>query len=436
MPGERLRMIARYLHAFLLEARLNSEIAKLALALSIGLLVGLERGWQERDSPEGSRTGGIRTFGISGLLGGIVATLAAASSYPAFLAYGFITFGAIFTLFKLREAWDDDDYSATSVIAALCVFGLGALAMVGDPIVAAAGGTALAATLASRDVLHAFLRRLTWVELRSALMLAVMTAVILPLLPNRDMGSFLKVNPFEVWVFTVLTATISFSGYIAVRLFGKRKGTLISAAAGALVSSTAITLMLARSCREGREERGAAGAACLAAAISILRVTGLVLVLRAEILPSLAPVALTGAMAFACMAAYYTTSAPPGTVDAYAHNPFEIRSLVLFAAIYVCAVSASAVLIAYFGSSAIFLSSALSGAFDVDVAVLTALRGLDVAGVDIVTRAVLVAMGANAVGRVALAASAGSKRFTVHFGIATALAIVGASAAFAAETYF
>jgi uncharacterized membrane protein (DUF4010 family) len=412
----------------------NSEIARLALALSIGLLVGLERGWQERDSPAGSRTGGIRTFGISGMLGGIIASLGAASSYPAFLAYGVATFGAIFTLFKLREAWDDDDYSVTSVIAALCVFGLGALAMVGDPIVAAAGGAGLAAILASRDVLHAFLRHLSWVELRSALMLAVMTAVILPLLPKRDISSLLKINPFEVWVFTVLTATISFSGYIAVRLFGNRKGTLISAAAGALVSSTAITLTLARSCREGREERGAAGAACLAAAVSILRVMGLVLVLRVEILPSLAPVAFVGAMAFSGMAAYYTMSAPPATVDASVHNPFEIGSLVLFAAIYICAVSASSVLIAYLGGSAIFLSSALSGAFDVDVAVLTALRGLDVAGADIVTRAVLVAMGANAAGRVALAASAGSKRFTIHFGLATALAIVAASVAFAAET--
>lgn len=88
---------------------MNSEIARLALALSIGLLVGLERGWQERDPPAGSRTGGIRTFGISGMLGGIIASLGAASSYPAFLAYGVATFGAIFTLFKLREAWDDGD---------------------------------------------------------------------------------------------------------------------------------------------------------------------------------------------------------------------------------------------------------------------------------------------------------------------------------------
>ncbi|RUY82420.1 hypothetical protein EN974_37810, partial [Mesorhizobium sp. M7A.F.Ca.CA.001.12.2.1] len=159
-------------------------IARLGLALAIGLLVGLERGWQERDAPDRSRTAGIRTYGISGLLGGVLAALASALSAVPMLVGGFIAFAAIFAWYKAREAVHDEDFSVTSVIAGLCVFALGSLSVAGDYRAAAAGGAALAAILASREVLHGLLKRLTWIELRSALILAVMTAIVLPLLPN------------------------------------------------------------------------------------------------------------------------------------------------------------------------------------------------------------------------------------------------------------
>ena len=100
-------------------------------------------------------------------------------------------------------------------MAGLGVFGLGALAVVGDFRIAAAAGTALTAILASREVLHAALRRLTWVELRSAVVLAAMTAIVLPILPDRTLDPWGGFNPREVWFFTVLIATISYLGYIA-----------------------------------------------------------------------------------------------------------------------------------------------------------------------------------------------------------------------------
>ena len=102
-------------------------IARLGLALLIGLLVGLERGWQERDAPDRSRTAGIRTYGISGLLGGIVAALADAVDATSVLAAGFLGFAAVFAWYKSREARHDDDFSVTGVVAGLGVVALGAL---------------------------------------------------------------------------------------------------------------------------------------------------------------------------------------------------------------------------------------------------------------------------------------------------------------------
>ena len=69
---------------------MDSHIVQLGIALAIGLLVGLERGWRERDAPDRSRTAGIRTFGIAGLLGGIMAALAEALNAISVLIAGFL----------------------------------------------------------------------------------------------------------------------------------------------------------------------------------------------------------------------------------------------------------------------------------------------------------------------------------------------------------
>lgn len=101
---------------------MDSLIPRLGLALAIGLLVGLERGWRERDEPDGGRTAGIRTYGITGLFGGIVAALSLSLDSPAVLAAGLLAFAAVFAWFKMRESIDDGSFSVTAVVAGLGVY--------------------------------------------------------------------------------------------------------------------------------------------------------------------------------------------------------------------------------------------------------------------------------------------------------------------------
>ena len=208
---------------------MEDQFFRLAVALAIGLLVGLERGWREREGAAGSRTAGLRTFGLFGLLGGVFAILAIEMTAPVIFAAGFLGMAGLFGLFQFHESGHDRNFSVTGVMAGLGVFGLGGLAIAGDYRVAAAGGAALTVVLASRELLHGTLKRLSWIELRSALTLAVMTTIVLPLLPNRTVDPWGGLNPWEIWFFTVLIATISFAGYVAVRVLGPTRGLLVSA---------------------------------------------------------------------------------------------------------------------------------------------------------------------------------------------------------------
>lgn len=412
---------------------LDSLIVRLGLALVIGLLVGLERGWRERDAPAGSRTAGIRTYGLSGMLGGILAAAAQALDSGVVFALGFVGFAAVFGWFKWQELERSETFSVTGVIAALAVFGLGGLAVVGDYRAAAAGGVALAGVLASREALHGLLKRISWVELRSVLLLAGMTAIVLPLLPNRTVDPWGGVNPWEIWFFTVLTAAISYGGYIAVRAFGPKRGVLISGLAGALVSSTAVTIAFARRAMAGEMVRPLAAGACLAAMVSVLRVLTVILVVKSELALQMAPPALAAGLVFGAVGALllwrgsHETAAKPNL-----GNPFDIGPLLMFAASFAAVAALSAALTQAYGSSGVVVVSAISGFADVDVAALSAARlAGNAVPIPAAATAVLLAIALNAMARVIVAFATGPRHYAALLMAATVVAVAAGAAVFA-----
>ncbi|OAP35606.1 hypothetical protein AU381_11880 [Sinorhizobium glycinis] len=403
---------------------MEALILRLGLALAIGLLVGLERGWREREAPAGSRTAGLRTYGISGLLGGILAALSDAQRSDLIFAAGFMSFALSFTWFKLREARHDEDFSVTGVIAGLAVFALGGLAVTGDYRVAAAGAAALAGVLASRELMHNLLKKLSWIELRSALVLAAMTAIGLPLLPNHAIDPWGGFNPREIWLFTVLSATISFIGYVAVRLLGSSRGLLVGGLVGAVVSSTAVTASFGQKARSGEEPTALAGAASIAAVVSLLRVLAVVLLVSPRVLPVVAVPIIAAAAIFAAGGAALMTKSPP-TADepVNSRNPFELVPLLIFAGLFALTATTGAALMTGMGNNSLIAISAVSGLFDVDVAILTALRaGGGAAPLQIVAAAVLVAVLANAGGRVLVAMTSGTLRYGASLATVSLLA--------------
>jgi uncharacterized membrane protein (DUF4010 family) len=407
-------------------------IVRLGLALAIGFIVGLERGWREREMPAGSRTAGIRTYALVGLLGGIVAAISQALQGGVVFALAFVGFALVFAWFKWQEAKHEQDFSATSVVAALAVFGLGGLAVVGDYKAAAAAGVALAAVLASRDVLHNLLRKISWVELRSTLLLAGMTAIGLSIIPNQTIDPWGGVNPWQIWFFTVLTAAISYAGYVAVRVLGPGKGILVSGLAGAVVSSTAVTVAFARRAAEGDPVRPLAGVAMLAATVSVMRVLVIMSIVKPALGLALVAPALAGGLVFGVLgAAMLHRSAKGAAPEAKLGNPFDLIPLLIFAASFAVVAAASAALTQHFGSSGVILTSAFSGILDVDVASLSAARLVGTAvTVETAATAVLVAIAVNAAARVGAALALGPLRYSLPFLGATIAAILAGAAAF------
>jgi uncharacterized membrane protein (DUF4010 family) len=318
---------------------LHELISRLALALGIGLLIGLERGWRRRDASPGSRAAGIRTF--PGCWAGVIAILAQALGGAASAAGGIVlgvglaAYAVVITIFTRDENTAVGSFSATNAIAGLLTFALGAYALIGDMRIAAAIAVAATGLLAAREELHDWLRKITWPELRSGVVLLAMTFIGLPIMPDDAVGPMGGVNLREIWLIAIVLAGVSFLGYAAVKYLGARRGLLVAAAAGGLVSSTAVTIANARhaAAGQGAPHLLAAGVA-VASAIMFVRVAAVVIALNPALIvltgPALlAATAVATGFALAWAIRKGRDAGEPPSVPL--RNPFEFWSVVGFA---------------------------------------------------------------------------------------------------------
>ncbi len=363
---------------------LEELLSRTALALGIGLLLGFERGWRTRAAKPGSRTAGVRTFAISGLLGGIAAAVAQGAHAglgvggSILLASAFVAYAAVITVFSLEENRAAKTFSATTTIAALLTFMLGAYAMLGDMRVAAASAIAAAGVLIVREELHEWITRIRLAELESALVLLAMTFIALPLMPDRAVGPFGGVNLREVWIIAIVLALVSFGGYVAVRLLGERHGVLVGAAAGGVVSSTAVTFASARRALagEGSPRLLVAGIA-LATAMSFVRVMAIVTVLQPALVPWTGPALAVAAMVaagFAFAGAYRRSDAASSGGELHLRNPFGFGSVMVMAVSMGVLILAGRLIYEKLGAAGAIGGAAVMGLFDVDAMTVSMTR--------------------------------------------------------------
>src|SRR5438046_1995559 len=238
----------------------------------IGFLVGLDRERAEARK-EHALFAGVRTFPVIALAGAIPMLLEDRVG-PALLVATFLAIAAVAVVSYVRTS-AHGRIGATTEMAALATFLLGALAGAGQLVVAGAAGVALAVLLVGKPRLEAFSNALTTEEIMAALELAVITVIVLPLLPDRGYGPWQALNPREIWIVVVLVSALSFVGFVAMRVLGPGRGMAITGAVGGLVSSTAITISMAERSHAGAVRAAAASAAVLASTIMCVRMVAL-----------------------------------------------------------------------------------------------------------------------------------------------------------------
>jgi uncharacterized membrane protein (DUF4010 family) len=410
-----------------------SALQRLGVALAIGFLVGIERGWKQRDEEDGERVAGLRTYALSGLFGGLTG-LSLPLAGPLFLAAMALAFSTVFIVFQYRDAVETGNRSATAALAGLMVFGIGVYCALGDLTVAAAVGVGMTAILAFKRHLHSWLESLSWPELRSAVLILAATFIALPILPDRSIDPWDAINPRSLWLMTIILAAATFGGYIALKVLGPKAGLLAGALAGAIVSSTAVTVDLARRSKKGETPpRDAAGAAMLATVVSLSRVGIIGSALSAGIaLHVWIPLgaAILVSLAFAAVIAFIGRKQKTESGERTLRNPLDVVSIGKFALILAALTVAAKLSAAWFGDAGLNVFAATAGLVDVD-AVTLAVGGMGGLAPTAAAMAILIAAAANTVFKAGVGAALGGGPFAVWFGAACLAALAAGAIAFA-----
>lgn len=348
-------------------SELQQAFFHLGIALAMGLLIGVERGWQKREAVEGTRVAGVRTYGLIGLAGGIVALLSKQSG-SLVLGLALVGWIAAQTTVYVINRGRDDDVGMTSFVARLLVFLLGALAGLGEAAIAAAAAVVTVLLLSYKPVLHRWVQALEAEELHAGIKLLLISVVLLPILPNRGFGPWQALNPFEIWWMVVLIASISFMGYFAIRIGGARKGVIFTGLFGGLASSTALTLYFSR---RSRQDAPAANILAMGVLLACGTMFPRMVLVATLINPAMFKALLVPALAmavpiFLSALLFWRQSHATRQMESPLKNPLELGAALSFGLLLVLILLLGRVLQDWFGDAGLLWLAGVSGVTDVD----------------------------------------------------------------------
>ncbi|ROQ37916.1 uncharacterized membrane protein (DUF4010 family) [Marinobacter sp. 3-2] len=355
----------------------NQTTLNLAVALLLGAIIGLERGWDARDQKSGERIAGIRTFALVGLLGGISALLAREITEWAFpvLLVSVVAMAIVAYSERLEHI---RNFSITGMVGMVLTFCFGAVAVAVDPVIATAAAVVTAIILDNKQEIHGWVNKLKEHELDAALKLLLISVVMLPLLPNEKMGPGGVLNPREIWWMVVMIASISFVGYFAIRVAGTRKGILFTSLFAGLSSSTALTLHFARQASKTPQLNAQFATGILIACGTMFpRILVYCLVINPDLLPSLIwPVLVMTALLYGPALFIWRKNDRELQVSqpTLNQNPLDLTSALVFGALLTAILLMGEFLGNWLGDAGIYFLAATSGIADVDAITLSLTR--------------------------------------------------------------
>jgi uncharacterized membrane protein (DUF4010 family) len=389
---------------------MDTQLLPLLVALALGMLIGLQRGWHERDTPAGGRIAGIRTFGLLALSGALAGMLTTPLGSGIAIAMG-LAVTLLLGLAHWLDSNNDHDYGITTIVAGVVTYLTGLLTMLGDLSLAVAVAVITTIVLHFKQTLHQAMGHLSDSEMRGILQLALISVVLLPVLPNQSYGPWGALNPYEIWLMVVLIAGISLAAYFAMRLTGPNKGVLITSVLGGLASSTALTLSLARMNARVPMPHLLSCGILLASAIMYPRILLEVAVINPALLPTLLPPML--AMTLGCVLGAFllwrkSESSAAINTGKLATQPFQLIPALKFGVLLVGILLIAHGIQEHMGEQGLWLVSIVAGLTDVDAITLTLARmAQDSIGTDTAVTGITLAAITNTLVKGGLALFAG-----------------------------
>lgn len=409
---------------------MNIELGTFAgviVAIIGGAAVGVERQRSGHATGPDARLGGIRTFTLLGTLAGIAGHLTAAGVViPAAL----LVSGGLALVVAGYVRASKNDIDATTEVAALVVIGAGVLAGLGQLGLSAALTTITVLLLAEKPRLHGLVARLDEPTMLAAARFAVMSIVILPLLPEGPFGPGPGIKPRELWILVLLFSGMSFVGFIAQRMSGAA-GYPLTGLLGGLVSSTSVTLNFARlSKTHQQQEAPLATGAVAASTVLFLRVMTAVAILDATLLPVLARyLAVPFVTGLVAVALSWRSLRDDHHDGGDVGNPLQLKNAIELTLLFQGVLYVVYYVRQWVGESGLMVTGFVLGLTDVDALTLSMTRNV-ATGISIETacRAILMGIIANSILKAIIAVAIGTRRFGWHAGAAL-LAIAGSGAA-------
>ncbi len=402
-----------------------------AMAVLLGALVGIEREKRKAEEDDAGVVAGLRTFTLLALFGAAAGWLTRSTGSPWILAAGIIIAGAIVaTGYFVTARSHPESTGLTTEIAAVVVFMLGAMVMLGYPELAIGLGVVTAAVLAYKQPLHGFVGKLGWDDVYAGLRLLIATFIALPLLPDRPIDPWGALNPYDLWLLVILISGLSLIGYVLTRLLGPARGTALTGLTGGLVSSTAVALSFSK---EGRDHpQNMAPLTCgilLAWFVMFVRVIVLVAAVNRALLPQLLIpfVAMAVIVGIIAMSLYYRGGGIDGAAvkgDVSFQNPFSLTAAAKFAAFFAVVLVAVKIAEENFSPSSLYALAAISGLADVDAITLSMSEFAQSGEARIAMIAIVIAALANTIVKCGIAVVLAGFSFAKPLLIATAATLL------------
>lgn len=346
-------------------------LGRLGLALAIGLIIGIERGWHRRTDTPDSQDAGVRTITLIGFLGGIAGLVAQTDLIVIAILV------AVLALLIARYLKHSDDRGLTTEVAALITYALGVMAVRGDVKLAIAAAAIVVSILAVKDFAHQWIEQIERAELNAAIKLLLISVVVLPFLPDRGFGPGEVLNPYQLWWVVVIVSGLSFAGYAAVRLAGPQVGLALTGILGGIASSTAVTISNSRlAVRSPKLAWTLGGAIALATTVMYFRTFVIVAAFNSSAAPAVGLMLLPAAAIAGLVAWAMLRSAPAsrGEASSGLEAPANIGMSIKFAAVLAVVLVAIYYARMWFGAGGVLLTAALSGVADADAATVSLSR--------------------------------------------------------------